>query len=256
MKNETTKVRGVLVTGGSHGIGLALVRGFLAQGDKVAWLDVNPCDLQHPSAYCYQGDASDEKILQAFVNFALEKLGRIDILIHNACVSRGGIDQCSSDEFRHALQLGLVTPYILTQLCLPQLRKNKGNIVNLSSSRAFQSEPQTESYSTIKGGITALTHSLAVSLGPAVRVNAIAPGWIDVEETAEFSMADSLQIPAGRVGKPEDIAAAVLFITSDQASFYTGETMVIDGGMSKQMIYSGDHGWSYTPQSSRKKEKQ
>ena len=124
-------------------------------------------------------------------------------------------------------------------------RNNGGSIINIASSRAFQSEPNTESYTSAKGGIVALTHALAISLSGQVRVNCIAPGWIDVNDTESFSKEDETAIPVGRVGKPIDIARMVMFLCSEDAGFITGETFVVDGGMSKRMIYHGDHGWEY-----------
>jgi len=118
------------------------------------------------------------------------------------------------------------------------------SIINISSSRDRQSQPNTESYTAAKGGISALTHALAITLAGRVRVNSISPGWINTTET-EISGVDATQQPAGRVGKPSDIAEMVMFLCSDKAGFITGENICIDGGMTKQMIYHGDFGWSY-----------
>nr|MCR4758816.1 SDR family oxidoreductase [Oscillospiraceae bacterium] len=121
-----------------------------------------------------------------------------------------------------------------------------GSIINISSSRDRMSQPQTESYTAAKGGIAALTHALAVSLAGKVRVNSISPGWIDTSYKI-YSGADAKQQPAGRVGNPLDIANMVLYLCSDKAGFITGENICIDGGMTRQMIYHGDNGWSYMP---------
>ena len=123
-------------------------------------------------------------------------------------------------------------------------------MVNIASSRNRMSQPQTESYTAAKGGISALTHAMAVSLAGKARVNSISPGWIDTTGS-EISGADALQQPVGRVGKPEDIAEAVLFLCSEKAGFITGEDLCIDGGMTKLMIYHGEHGWEYIPGGSR-----
>jgi len=142
------------------------------------------------------------------------------------------------------LSVGLKAPYELSRLCKAELIRNRGRIVNIASTRAFQSEPDSEAYASAKGGIVALTHALAISLGPDVLVNCIAPGWINVEEHAEFSQADKAAIPAGKVGTPKDISGMVQYLCSQD--FMTGETVTIDGGMSKRMIYHGDWNWQYT----------
>ena len=183
---------------------------------------------------------------QEIICFCKEKLERIDVLVNNACVSHQGIlNQCNYQEFQKSLSIGVTAPYYLSLQCQDELKKNKGSIINIASSRAFQSEPNTESYTSAKGGIVALTHALAISLSGQVRVNCIAPGWIDVNDTESFSKEDETAIPVGRVGKPIDIARMVMFLCSEDAGFITGETFVVDGGMSKRMIYHGDHGWEY-----------
>jgi NAD(P)-dependent dehydrogenase (short-subunit alcohol dehydrogenase family) len=166
----------------------------------------------------------------------------VDYLINNALPITKGIDECTFDEFNYALCVGVTAPFYLTKLFLPHFAPDAA-IVNISSSRDRMSQPQTESYTAAKGGIAALTHALAVSLAGKVRVNSISPGWIDTTG-AEYSGADTVQHPAGRVGNPHDIANMVLFLCSDKAGFITGENICIDGGMTRQMIYTGDHGWN------------
>ena len=141
--------------------------------------------------------------------------------------------------------MGVSAPFYLTQLFLPYFAPGAG-IVNISSSRDRMSQPFSESYTAAKGGISALTHALAVSLAGKVRVNSVSPGWIDTTGTI-YTGADAAQHPAGRVGTPQDIAQMVLFLCSDKAGFITGEDICIDGGMTKQMIYHDDWGWQYTP---------
>ena len=153
-----------------------------------------------------------------------------------------GISDCSYDEFQYALAVGVTAPFYLSKLFLPHFRDG-GSIINISSSRDRMSQPQTESYTAAKGGIAALTHALAVSLAGKVRVNSISPGWIDTTGT-DYTGADAVQQPCGRVGKPIDIANMVLYLCSEKAGFITGENICIDGGMTKLMIYHGDHGWS------------
>ncbi|MBQ7825153.1 MAG: SDR family oxidoreductase, partial [Clostridia bacterium] len=166
----------------------------------------------------------------------------VDILINNALPIMRGIDDCSYEEFSYALAVGVTAPFYLTKLFAPRFAKG-ASIVNISSSRDRMSQPQTESYTAAKGGIAALTHALAVSLAGRVRVNSISPGWIDTAYTV-YEGPDAVQQPAGRVGNPMDIANMALFLCSEKAGFITGENICIDGGMTKLMIYHGDHGWS------------
>lgn len=146
---------------------------------------------------------------------------------------------------RYALSVGVTAPFYLAKLFAPHFAQGAA-IVNISSSRDRMSQPQTESYTAAKGGIAALTHALAVSLAGKVRVNSISPGWIDTTGTI-YQGPDAVQQPAGRVGNPMDIAHMVLFLCSDKAGFITGENICIDGGMTRQMIYHGDHGWTLKP---------
>ncbi len=168
--------------------------------------------------------------------------GKVDYLINNALPLMKGIEECSYEEFNYALRVGITAPFYLTKLFLPYFAPD-AVIVNISSSRDRMSQPQTESYTAAKGGIAALTHSLAVSLAGKVRVNSISPGWIDTAYT-KYDGADVIQHPAGRVGNSLDIANMVLYFCSDKAGFITGENICIDGGMTKQMIYHNDYGWT------------
>lgn len=168
--------------------------------------------------------------------------GKVDYLINNALPLMKGIEECSYEEFNYALKVGITAPFYLTKLFLPYFAPDAA-IVNISSSRDRMSQPQTESYTAAKGGIAALTHSLAVSLAGKVRVNSISPGWIDTAYT-KYDGADVIQHPAGRVGNSLDIANMVLYLCSDKAGFITGENICIDGGMTKQMIYHNDYGWT------------
>lgn len=230
----------VVITGAAQGIGLALAKAFLENGALVAAMDVQKIPLEVDIAFL--GDVGKQADLEAFARACTERFGQLDVLINNAMISHGGLDACGYADFLHVLQVGVAAPYYLTRLLLPLMRKG-ASVINLSSTRAFQSQPQTESYTAAKGGITALTHALAVSLSGKVRVNAIAPGWIDTTYSA-LTGPDASQHPSGRVGTPEDIVNAVFFLCSEKAAFITGQTLVVDGGMSKQMIYHGDFGWT------------
>ena len=153
-----------------------------------------------------------------------------------------GLDECTWEEFQYALAVGVTASFYLVKLLAPYLAEG-ASVVNISSSRDRMSQPQTESYTAAKGGIATLTHALAVTLRGKARVNSISPGWIDTDFT-EYDGADAMQQPAGRVGNPMDIANMVLFLCSDKAGFITGENICIDGGMTRQMIYHGDCGWT------------
>ncbi len=174
----------------------------------------------------------------------------IDLLVNNACVSRRGLlSNCSGADFNYVLRSGVTAPYLLTRLFLDDFRLG-ASIVNIASSRAFMSQRDTESYTAAKGGIVALTHAMAVSLAGRVRVNSISPGWIDtgrmydVDYAPRHSASDTAQHPSGRVGTPEDIARAVLFLADERNGFINAENLAVDGGMTKLMIYHNDHGWT------------
>lgn len=224
-----------VITGGASGIGACIARMFREQGAKVCIIDVKPGDH-------FVGDISDPKALEAFAAQIIAEHGHVDYIVNNALPIMKGIDACSWEEFNYALQVGVSAPFYLTKLLMPRLAEGAA-IVNISSSRDRMSQPQTESYTAAKGGIAALTHALAVSLAGKARVNSISPGWIDTTSTT-FTGPDATQQPAGRVGKPEDIANMVLFLCSEKAGFITGENICIDGGMTKLMIYHNDYGWS------------
>lgn len=223
-----------VVTGGAAGIGKTICEEFEKQGAKVCIIDMLP------NPY-YVGDIAEEQVLREFSNKVLSDYGHVDFLINNAMLSKGGIDNCSYEDFNYVLRVGVSAPYMLTKLFLKHFNSG-ASIVNISSSRDRMSQPKTESYTAAKGGIAALTHALAVSLAGMVRVNSISPGWIDTDFT-EYSGPDAEQHPAGRVGNPLDIANMVMYLCSDMAGFITGENICIDGGMTKQMIYHNEYGW-------------
>ena len=225
----------VVVTGGAHGIGKATAEEFKKNGADVCIID------KRPNEY-FTGDLAEEATLRCFAEKVVAEYGKVDYLINNALPLMKGIDTCSYEEFEYALRVGVTAPFYLTKLFLPHFAPGAA-IVNISSSRDRMSQPQTESYTAAKGGISALTHALAVSLSGKVRVNSISPGWIDTD-FAVYEGADAVQQPAGRVGNPLDVANMVLYLCSDKAGFITGENICIDGGMTRQMIYHGDFGWS------------
>jgi hypothetical protein len=169
-----------------------------------------------------------------------ERYGRLDILINNAGFGcwKSPYD-LTVEEWDSVINTNLRGTFLCSREAAKIMRKSGGgSIVNIASTRAIMSEPDSESYAASKGGILALTHALAVSLGPdRIRVNAISPGWIETGDYEKLREIDHLQHPAGRVGKPEDIARACLFLTADENSFITGINLVIDGGMTRKMIY-------------------
>ena len=223
-----------VVTGGAQGIGRCIAEEFLKAGAHVCVIDKQPGNH-------FVGDIADKQVLERFAREVIQKYGRVDYLINNALPLMKGIDECSYEEFQYAMSVGVTAPFYLSKLFSPYFAEGAA-IVNISSSRDRMSQPQTESYTAAKGGIAALTHALAVSLAGRVRVNSISPGWIDTAYTV-YEGPDATQQPVGRVGNPMDIANMVLFLCSDKATFITGENICIDGGMTHQMIYHGDHGW-------------
>lgn len=229
----------VVVTGGMNGIGRCIAQSFLEEGAKVSVIDID--NKPFDGAQVYYGDIGEKAVLEHFVD-TLKK--PVDILVNNACIGRGGLlSHCSYENFEYVQRVGVTAPYYLTSLLLKhELLAQNAAIVNIASTRAFQSQEDTEAYSAAKGGIVALTHAMAVSLAGRARVNAISPGWIDTQNH-DHQTTDMTQHPAGRVGKGSDIAQMVLYLCSEKAGFITGENIVIDGGMSKLMIYHNDHGW-------------
>lgn len=251
-KNKT-----VIVTGGGQGIGRAISIRYAFEGANVvlAESDVeagfeNEKYIQSSGfeATFLRTDVSDAASVEAMVKSTLDKYKGVHILVNNAAVSGfGNIFETSIADWNKAIAVNLSGMYYCSKFCAPIMRaQNYGNIINMASTRAFMSEPDTEAYSASKGGIIALTHSLAASLGQyGIRVNSISPGWIDTSSWKKSSIAkqetlspeDHSQHLVGRVGIPDDIAEACLFLSSDKSSFITGQNFTIDGGMTKKMIY-------------------
>ena len=225
----------VVVTGGARGIGKCIAEQFASAGARVCVIDLLENDY-------FVGDLADKNTLEIFAQKVIDDYGHIDYLINNAAPKSCGITSCSYEDFEYAQRVGVTAPFYLSKLFVPYFAEG-ASIVNISSSRDRMSQPETESYTSAKGGISALTHAMSVSLAGKVRVNSISPGWIDNNYTV-YEGADATQQPVGRVGNPLDIANMVMYLCSDMAGFITGENICIDGGMTKQMIYHGDFGWT------------
>lgn len=232
MFNFENKV--AVVTGGAQGIGRCIAEEFEKYGASVAIIDIKD------NVY-FVGDLADKRDLERFAEKVIKDFGKVDFLINNAAPKMCGVTNGSYEEFENALKVGVTAPFYLAKLFSAYM-SDGASIINISSSRDRMSQPETESYTAAKGGISALTHALSVSLAGKARVNSISPGWID-NNYAVYDGADAIQQPVGRVGTPIDIANTVLYLCSDMAGFITGENICIDGGMTKQMIYHGDHGW-------------
>ena len=228
----------VVITGGAGGIGKCIAEEFQKNGAHVCVIDCAPGDH-------YVGDISQQAVLEDFAQTVIEKHGQVDVLVNNAPPCFQGIDTCTYEQFQRSMSIGVTAPFYLSKLFAHYFAPG-ASIINISSSRDRMSQPQSESYTAAKGGISALTHALAVSFAGKVRVNAISPGWIDTHYRV-YDGPDAVQQPAGRVGNPLDIANMVLFLASEKAGFITGENICIDGGQTKLMIYHGDHGWSLNP---------
>ena len=225
----------VVVTGGARGIGKCIAEQFTAAGANVCVIDLLENDY-------FVGDLADKTALESFADKVISDYGHVDFIINNAAPKSCGITSATYEDFEYAQRVGVTAPFYLSKLFMPYLGEG-ASIVNISSSRDRMSQPETESYTAAKGGIAALTHAMAVSLAGKARVNSISPGWIDNSYTV-YDGPDATQQPAGRVGNPLDIANMVLYLCSDMAGFITGENICIDGGMTRQMIYHGDHGWT------------
>jgi NAD(P)-dependent dehydrogenase (short-subunit alcohol dehydrogenase family) len=236
--------RVALVTGAARGIGRAIVRRLLAEGWRVGALDKDQAVLGRTyrgqrQVEVIAGDVAAEPTAKDAVDCVLHRFGRLDAVVSNAGImNRVPLRRHSLADWRRVIDTNLTAAFLFARAAEKPLRKAKGAFVTIASSRALMSESDTESYSASKGGLVALTHALAVSFGPDVRVNCVSPGWIATRDTDKLRRKDHLQHPAGRVGKPEDVAELVAYLVDGARSgFMTGAHLVIDGGMTRKMIY-------------------
>lgn len=233
-----------IVTGAANGIGLAIARALLQSGWRVAAIDLPGAGLsrklgKHRRTARIEADVAQEETAERAVAAALEKFGRLDGLVSNAGISRNKpLRELTPAEWRRVLDVNLTAAFLFARAAEAPLRRSKGAMVLIASTRALMSEANTEAYSATKGGLVALTHALSISLAPDVRVNCVSPGWIKTGDYGALRHKDHAQHPVGRVGKPEDIAAMVEFLLDrNRAGFITGANFVVDGGMTRKMIY-------------------
>ena len=246
-----------IVTGGAQGIGKAITLKLLEKGVFVFILDMDQEALdeflgdKHPNRFfqALRCDVSDDKQLTKTLESIIQQQPHLKYLINNAATSASTpMQQLSVESWLKVINTNLTSYFVTVKVLSEDLARNKGAVVNLCSTRAFMSEPHTEAYSASKGGVFALTHSQAMSLNPHVRVNSISPGWIDVNpwqksgnrKSIDWAAKHHTQHPAGRIGKPEDIAEMTWFLLSDASGFITGQNFFVDGGMTRKMIYESE----------------
>lgn len=244
----------IIITGAGQGIGRATAEFLLNHEYAVSLWETDADALAdaelglsatHPNAQFVQCDVADERAVRRAVEQTVTRFGRIDALVNNAAVMQHkSLDELTLTDWNHALGVNLTGAFLCAKYTATYLRERRGTIINLCSTRAFQSEPDTFGYSASKGGLFALTHALAMSLGPQVRCNCISPGWIDVSglkkghpQPDKLRPADHEQHPAGRVGRPDDVARMIGFLLDEANDFITGQNFVVDGGMTRKMMY-------------------
>jgi NAD(P)-dependent dehydrogenase (short-subunit alcohol dehydrogenase family) len=234
-----------LVTGGANGIGRAIAKHLLKLGWRTAIVDLPKSGLTRSfskrarNILLIEGDVADEGTARRAVDSAIGKFDRLDGLVSNAGIMRRKpLRQLTLAEWRRVVDVNLTAAFLLARAAEKPLRATRGAIVTIASTRALMSESNTEAYSATKGGLVALTHALAISLGPEIRVNCVSPGWIETGKYAGLRKKDHAQHPAGRVGKPQDIAEIVAWLLDrERSGFVTGSNFVVDGGMTRKMIY-------------------
>lgn len=236
--SQTARV--ALVTGGGRGIGGAIADRLAGEGWQVVVADrVSPKAEREAFPHRFVNvDIAEEAAVARLLSDIAEREGRLDGLVCNAgFMIRKPVEDLSLAEWNAVLATNLTSTFLLARSAAGLLRGNGGAILTIASTRAHQSEPHTESYAASKGGLLALTHALAISLGPEIRVNCISPGWIDTQG-GPLSAEDHAQHPAGRVGRPADIASLASWLLGPESGFVTGAEFLADGGMTRKMIYA------------------
>ena len=247
--------KAAIVTGGAQGIGRGIVSELLERGWEVAVMDLDDeagvammAETGNDRLRFFCGDVSDEPHVREFVSFSADLMGGLNLLVNNAGMAvacSGPVEELELEQWTRIISVNLTGAFLMSKHAVPHLRLSGGTIINIGSTRALQSEPHGEAYAATKGGLASLTHAMAVSLGPAIRVNCIHPGWIEVgnwkkpavRTSPVHTEADCSQHPSGRVGTPRDVAELACFLASDAAGFITGQQFVVDGGMTRKMIY-------------------
>ena len=235
--------RSVIVTGAAQGIGAAIARRLAREGWTVACADLEgdaltalATEIEGIAVACDVGNESDVERLIAVTR---ARCGRVSAVVSNAGISRfAPLEEMTLETWNRVLAINLTATFLLAKAAAADLKQARGSIVTIASTRAHMSEPDTLAYSATKGGVVALTHALAMTLAPEVRVNCISPGWIDTGKSGPLKPSDHAQHPVGRVGRPEDVAAAVSYLLSEDAGFMTGAELILDGGMTRRMIYT------------------
>lgn len=229
-------MQNVLVTGCSHGIGKAIAQ-HLSLQYRVIGIDIRTPEHSFCAQF-YSCDMSDTPSLARTIDTIKHETSSLYALINNAgSFIHNPLEQQRLKDWDRIIALNLTAPYLLSKELSPLLLCEKGHIINIASTRAVMSEEGTEPYSASKGGLSALSHALAISLSGKVSVNSISPGWINTDENYTPTESENIWHPSGRVGKPSDIAQMVTFLLSQKEGFITGSDFVIDGGVSKKMVY-------------------
>jgi NAD(P)-dependent dehydrogenase (short-subunit alcohol dehydrogenase family) len=230
-------LRVALISGGAHGIGAAIAARLAREGWHVVVADIEARGGASPNRRCATCDVSDESAVNALLAGIAAQEGRLDALVCNAGINvRKPIGELSLAEWERVIGTNLTSTFLLVRASEHLLRASKGAVVTIASTRAHMSEAHTEAYAASKGGLLALTHALSISLSPQVRVNCISPGWI-FSKGEPPRVEDHAFHPAGRVGTPEDIAALTAFLVGHDSGFITGSEFVVDGGVTRKMIY-------------------
>ncbi|TGU75049.1 SDR family oxidoreductase [Geomonas terrae] len=249
MGDKENGMKVALVTGAGRGIGYGIAKKLLSEGYAVVLADIDGASADTAAAglgaperlLSLQADVSDEQSVLSMVERSVARFGRLDLLVNNAALAgahAAPVHELPLEQWSRVIATNLTGVFLCAKHAVPHLKKSRGSIVNISSTHALQSEADTEAYSASKGGVVALTHALAMSLGPEVRVNCVSPGWIYNGAESELSQADHAQHPVGRVGRADDIAELVAYLASSRAGFITGQNFVVDGGMTRKMIYA------------------